>query len=208
MPGIVKIGFSTKDPLLRANELQGTGNPEPFVVEYDVLVIDPREVEQQVHRKLSHCHYSKEFFKIGLNDAIDAIKKVIVEQGKTPLHETIIDNALKSRMEVTSKATPSIIKCSWPRCNLSTLKGASEHWNEHLCQLCKKPLTAFSKSAYCDEHVCQWISGCVRARQQGSKVAIIVRCIINNGSGERKKMIVNEKDHISGTRASCNLRNV
>ncbi len=67
MPGIVKIGFSTKDPSLRASELQGTGNPEPFVVEYDVLVIDPRDIEQHVHRKLSHCHYSKEFFKIGLD---------------------------------------------------------------------------------------------------------------------------------------------
>ena len=168
MPGIVKIGFSTKDPSLRASELQGTGNPVPFVVEYDVLVINPREVEQQVHRKLSHCHYSKEFFRIGLDDAIQAIKNVIVEQGKMPLHETFIANALKSRMEVTSETSPSIIKCSWPGCNLSTMRGASEHRNKHLCHLCKKPLAAFSNSAYCDEHVCQWISGCDRARQQGS----------------------------------------
>ncbi len=36
MPGLLKIGFSTKDPLLRAKELANTGSLHAYVVEYDV----------------------------------------------------------------------------------------------------------------------------------------------------------------------------
>lgn len=34
MPGIFKIGFTLKDPELRAKELDSTGVPYPFIVEY------------------------------------------------------------------------------------------------------------------------------------------------------------------------------
>jgi hypothetical protein len=53
MPNILKIGFSTKDPKLRAAELGGTGVPFPYVVEYDVLVDAPRDVEKQIHEALN-----------------------------------------------------------------------------------------------------------------------------------------------------------
>jgi hypothetical protein len=35
MPGLVKVGYSRKDPELRAAELNSTGTPHPFVVEYE-----------------------------------------------------------------------------------------------------------------------------------------------------------------------------
>jgi hypothetical protein len=34
MSGFVKIGYSMKDPELQAGELNNTGNPHPYVVEY------------------------------------------------------------------------------------------------------------------------------------------------------------------------------
>lgn len=41
MPNLLKVGFSTKDPELRANELHTTGVPYRYVVEYEALVNEP-----------------------------------------------------------------------------------------------------------------------------------------------------------------------
>lgn len=35
MPGLVKIGYTMKDPELRAAELYNTGSPHPYKVDYD-----------------------------------------------------------------------------------------------------------------------------------------------------------------------------
>lgn len=88
MPGIVKIGYSTKDPSLRADELGGTGLPHPFVVEYDALVVEPRDVEQQVHQRLRELHEGKEFFHITVSQAIECIMQVVSMQKKKILLET------------------------------------------------------------------------------------------------------------------------
>ncbi len=62
MSDLVKIGFSTKDPQMRAAELNHTGNPHPYRVEYDVLVDDPRKIEQVIHGilKAKNLHENKE----------------------------------------------------------------------------------------------------------------------------------------------------
>lgn len=76
MPGLVKVGYSTKDPQLRIEELAGTGLPHPFLLEYDVLIVEPREIEQAVHSRLSSCHEAKEFFRCSVTDAMRAIQDV------------------------------------------------------------------------------------------------------------------------------------
>ena len=90
MPGLVKIGFSTKDPSLRAQELEGTGLPHPYVVEYDVLVVDPRHVEQAVHAQLRAHNESKEFFRTEVVAAVNVIREVIASQEKTIIVESHI----------------------------------------------------------------------------------------------------------------------
>ncbi len=75
MPGLVKVGFSTKDPELRALELNNTGNPYPYKVEYDVLVHGPRNVEQAAHSLLKNYHENKEWFNCSIETAILAIRK-------------------------------------------------------------------------------------------------------------------------------------
>lgn len=88
MPGLLKVGYSTKDPVLRVEELSGTGHPHPFCVEYDALVWEPRVIEQAVHLRLSDFHEAKEFFRITIDTAVSAIyaeiaarnEKVIVEE--------------------------------------------------------------------------------------------------------------------------------
>jgi hypothetical protein len=86
MPHLVKIGFSTKDPALRARELAHTGSPHPYEVAYDVLVRGPRGAERLIHAKLSHLREGKEWFKCSVADAVEAIRValsdgVLMEQG-------------------------------------------------------------------------------------------------------------------------------
>lgn len=96
MPGIVKVGYNTKDPTFRVEELAGTGLPHPFVVEFDVLVFEPRDVEQAVHARLTPSHEAKEFYRVSVERAVDAIraevresgKKIIAENFKSPVNGT------------------------------------------------------------------------------------------------------------------------
>lgn len=75
MPDLVKIGFSMKDPDLRAQEFGGTGVPHSYVVEWDILLEDPRTVEQKAHKYLIECREAKEWFRCSVIDAILAVKK-------------------------------------------------------------------------------------------------------------------------------------
>lgn len=92
MPGLVKIGFSTKDPILRAKELDGTGLPHPFIVEYSMLIDEPFRVEQHLHKELHYCHENKEFFRLKVFDAISAIKECVSVLGQS-IHFDEINNS-------------------------------------------------------------------------------------------------------------------
>lgn len=75
MPDLVKIGFSTKDPVLRAEELNHTGAPHPYEVVYDLLVINPYQIEQQTHKFLAEKREGKEWFRCSIAEAVAAIRK-------------------------------------------------------------------------------------------------------------------------------------
>ena len=90
MPDLLKVGFSTKDPESRANELHTTGVPHRFVVEYDALVNDPYVVEQKAHKFLKVHHESKEWFRCDISTAVIAIREaangsIILESKKHSL---------------------------------------------------------------------------------------------------------------------------
>lgn len=81
MPGLIKIGMTTRDPYVRASELASqTGIPTKFEVAYAVKVNDSYSVEQSVHEKLGRYRINKnrEFFKIDVNKA----KKIIDNESK------------------------------------------------------------------------------------------------------------------------------
>jgi hypothetical protein len=80
MPDLVKIGFSTKDPMLRADELGNTGSPANYCVVYDVLVEDPQKIEQCVHKILAHKNEGKEWFRCEISEAVNEIRTVIGER--------------------------------------------------------------------------------------------------------------------------------
>lgn len=85
MPGLVKVGYSEKDPEGRAIELRNTGTPHPYVVEYEVLIEDPYKVEQQTHRLLLSKREAKEWFRCSPEEAAAAIKQIA---GNRIIHET------------------------------------------------------------------------------------------------------------------------
>lgn len=76
MDGLIKIGMTSKDPLERKSELETTGVPESFEIEYQALVDDYKNVEKKVHHLLKGERYSKEFFICTISEAITAIKSV------------------------------------------------------------------------------------------------------------------------------------
>ena len=76
MPGLVKVGYSLKDPDLRAEELNHTGSPYPYIVEYEMLIEEPLHVEQKVHKFLSNNRERKEWFRCSAEEAVAAIKYV------------------------------------------------------------------------------------------------------------------------------------
>lgn len=75
MPDLLKIGFSTKDPILRARDFNGTGVPYDYEVIFDALVDGPQEVERAVHRALQIQKENKEWFRCNLDHAIEEIRR-------------------------------------------------------------------------------------------------------------------------------------
>jgi len=76
MPDLIKVGHSTKDPEFRARELNNTGTPHPYIVEYEMLIEEPFRVEQQAHRALNSVRENKEWFRCSCEEAIAAIHRV------------------------------------------------------------------------------------------------------------------------------------
>jgi hypothetical protein len=77
MSNLVKVGFTLKDPDQRANELNHTGTPHPYVVEYEILVDNPHDIEQATHKYLRVKREGKEWFRCYPEEAIAWIKTAV-----------------------------------------------------------------------------------------------------------------------------------
>jgi T5orf172 domain len=77
MPGVVKVGHTLKDPDLRASELSHTGSAGPYLVEYEVMVRDPRNVEQRAHLALKGVLQHKEWFRCSVGHAVEVIRRIV-----------------------------------------------------------------------------------------------------------------------------------
>ena len=71
MPGLLKVGYTTRSTTQRAAELaSATGIPTAFHIEYELVVAgDPYAVEQQAHALLAVKRTGKEFFKATVDEA-------------------------------------------------------------------------------------------------------------------------------------------
>ena len=89
MPGLVKIGKTTRSVEQRAAELTHTGIPFPFDVAFQVLSPDCSELEQWVHAQLSDCRVNaqREFFLCDVDKAERVVEQAHHEQISSWLHE-------------------------------------------------------------------------------------------------------------------------
>ncbi|MGB0384556.1 MAG: GIY-YIG nuclease family protein [Ardenticatenaceae bacterium] len=92
MPGLVKIGKTTRDPKTRAHEIsRATGVPLPFQVNYYVYVNDCGWVELVAHRKLGSYRINsrREFFQISPRQAQEVVDRIagpkIIPIGSAPV---------------------------------------------------------------------------------------------------------------------------
>ena len=96
MPGLVKIGKTTRDPESRALELYQTGVPSPFKVADYVCSPDCSELEQWVHKALASHRVSegREFFSVVSAEAFLALSNCHQEQLSLWLDEFAPDHYL------------------------------------------------------------------------------------------------------------------
>jgi hypothetical protein len=89
-PRQVKIGRTARDPQKRANELsRQTGVPEDFIVIYDEIVADAKQVEDLLHARFSEYRTkkNKEFFQVPPKEAIRALQEMAM---RFPVPSTIL----------------------------------------------------------------------------------------------------------------------
>lgn len=69
-PNIVKIGWTTNDPYIRAQQLYTTGVPTPFTIEFIIKTYDGRALETRIHTHLARLREStsREFFNISVQE--------------------------------------------------------------------------------------------------------------------------------------------
>lgn len=97
MPGLLKIGFTLRDVETRAQELETTGVPYKFTIEYKAIVEDVEDMERYIHAELSQFHVNKEWFKCDVKTCIRTIEHVA--SGKIHHKESIEDVRSRERLE-------------------------------------------------------------------------------------------------------------
>lgn len=95
MPGLVKVGHSSKDPNSRALALGHTGVPHPYSVQYEVLVKNPLATERAVQKYLEDRKEGKEWFRCSTEEAVAAIRAIV--GNKALLEDYKLRKAIKAR---------------------------------------------------------------------------------------------------------------
>ena len=104
MPGMVKIGKTTKDVSYRLSDLYSTGVPLPFECIYAALVKDVNETEKAFHIAFEpqRVNPRREFFNINPEQAITVLKLMAI-QDVTPIVQ-------KKAKNIDLEALPSVEK--------------------------------------------------------------------------------------------------
>jgi hypothetical protein len=74
--GLIKIGFSAKDPFLRVKEQDQSGLPYAHNLVYEALVYGAQQIEQAVHMSLANKKENKEWFRCTIYEGINKIREI------------------------------------------------------------------------------------------------------------------------------------
>ena len=77
MPNKLKIGYTNRDVRERMAELNTTGVPDEFKLEFSVEVEEAQKFEQFIHKKLKKYWHNYEFFSCNIRTAVETIKNEI-----------------------------------------------------------------------------------------------------------------------------------
>ena len=141
--GLIKVGVSAKDPSIRKSQLETTGVPEEFHIEYKALVKNHIQAEKLVHEALSEFRWNtrREFFRCSIPTAVKAIKNCAsIEWEEFPSNdneETVHKNQTDTDDRPLRHNYPYLFRCNL--CggfSVITRVDASE---KHECQHCHFP---------------------------------------------------------------------
>lgn len=113
MPGLLKIGKTTRSVEQRCNELWQTGVPTPFSVVDEVYSPDCGALEREVHEYLDYGRVTaaREFFAVEEFQATDMLRTCLLDQVQglveefLPDHSLIEDDMVVSTADITLLAT-------------------------------------------------------------------------------------------------------
>ncbi len=114
MPGLVKVGKTTRSPTERAAELSSTtGLPTPFIVVYEQLFSDCSEAELFVHTYLATKGFrvsdNREFFNAPVNVVVRGIALApgaIDGEDSVPGNESWVSNELRFETSLLAQQVP------------------------------------------------------------------------------------------------------
>ena len=139
MPGLVKIGYTFREPSIRAEELYKdsnnkavTGVPLPFDVAYKAWVITPYAVEQAVHKSLApkRLNENREFFKCSPEEAIQHIRQVAKAKFEESKQEA--DRKLRLQKEQEERDTANRTKLEQERQRAAYEKNQNSELHQQL----------------------------------------------------------------------------
>ena len=104
MPGLLKVGMTSKNPKIRAldKDMNTTGVPTPWKVQYYAWFDDTALAESIAHDKLEQYHHAKEYFKTDIATAIIAIESINISFKK--LYSKPDDDAKIVRVKAEKEA--------------------------------------------------------------------------------------------------------
>lgn len=90
MPGIYKIGMTTRPVNERKKELHSTGVPTPFQTVRTWKVKEPQRIEKLIHKRLGkyRVHSRREFFKADRDEIVSVIDGVLFPGTPKPVPVT------------------------------------------------------------------------------------------------------------------------
>ncbi|MBZ9752707.1 GIY-YIG nuclease family protein [Deinococcus sp. HMF7604] len=74
LPGVLKVGMTSRDPFTRAAELTTTGLPMPFRVEFCLMTERPSALELALHQQFAaqRVQAGREFFRVSVREVVGA----------------------------------------------------------------------------------------------------------------------------------------
>lgn len=112
LKGLIKIGFTDRDPLKRILELSNTSIPTKFELIYAALVEKADEVEYQLHRELDEFRTtsSREFFECDLIQVNQTLTKVLNSLQVRVLYEEKIFDDVEDDCDIDVLTVDSAIE--------------------------------------------------------------------------------------------------